>query len=82
MGIIGRDGQELRPLGEGGIHTRGSDSVIPPTMIGRPCVGAWRAGPQTPYTATPRWVHLGKFGSPGIMGADDGQAPRAGMRPT
>ena len=29
MGIIGRDGQEFRPRGEGGVSTRGSGSRRP-----------------------------------------------------
>ena len=75
MGIIGRDGRKFRSRGEGGIHTRGSGSVRPPTMVWRPCAGAWRTVPQNPYATTPRGGPLGKFGSPGMMGDDDGRAP-------
>ena len=44
-------------------------------MVRRPHAGAWRTGPQTPYSITPREVPLAKFGSLDMMGADDGQAP-------
>ena len=73
MRIIGRDGQEFRPGVEGGIRPHGSGSGRPPTMVGRPHTGAWRTGPQTPYVTTPRGRLLGKCGSLGIMGADDGR---------
>ena len=76
MGIIGMDGQEFRPQGEGGYCPRGSGGGIPPTMAGHPHAGAWRTGPQTPYAITPRGGPLGKFGVPGMMGADDGRAPQ------
>ena len=75
MGIIGRDGREFRLRGEWGIRPRGSGGRRPPTMVGRPCAGAWRTGPQTPYAITPRGGPLGKFGSLGMMGAYDGRAP-------
>ena len=75
MGIIGRDRQEFRLQGEGGICPHGSGGGRPPNMVGRPCAGAWRTGPQTQYFTTPRGEPLIKFGSPGMMGADDGQAP-------
>ena len=75
MGIIGKDWQEFRPRGEGGGCTRGSGGGRPPTMVGRPHAGARRTGTQTPYTTTPRGGILGKFGSLGMMGDDDGRAP-------
>ena len=75
MGITGRDGREFRPSGEGGISPCGSGGGRPPTMVGRPHTWAWRKGPQTPYYTTPRGLPLGKFESPGMMGADDGRAP-------
>ena len=75
MGIIGRNGREFRLRVEGGIRPRGSGGGRPPTMFGRPRAGAWRTGPQTPYATTPRVGPLGKFGSPGMMGADDGCLP-------
>ena len=34
-----------------------------------------RTGPQSPYATTPRGEPLGKFGSTGMMSADDGRAP-------
>ena len=75
MGIISRDGQEFRPRGEVGVRPRVSGVERPPTMVGHPCAGACRTGPQTPYATTPRGGPLGKFGYPGMMGDDDGQAP-------
>ena len=36
---------------------------------------SWRTRPQIPYATTPRGGTLGKFGSPGMMNADDGQDP-------
>ena len=39
MVIIGRDGMEFRPRGEGGIHPRGIVGGRPPTMVGRPLAG-------------------------------------------
>ena len=53
-GIIVRDGKEFCPRVEGGIRPRRSGGGRPPTMSGRPCVGSWRTGPQTPYATTPR----------------------------
>ena len=44
-------------------------------MVMHPRAGAWRTGPQTPYIITPRGVPLGKLGSLGMMGDDDGRAP-------
>ena len=67
MGIIGRDRQEFRLQGEGGICPHGSGGGRPPNMVGRPCAGAWRTGPQTQYFTTPRGEPLIKFGSPGMM---------------
>ena len=77
VGIIGRDGREFCLRGEWGIRPRGSGSRRPPTMDGRPHAGAWRTGPQ-PHTPLPQGRGpLGKFGFPGMMGADDGwAAPR------
>ena len=75
MGIISRYGGAFRPRGEGG----GS----PPRKRWRktshygwaPHAGDWRTGPQTLYFITPSGGPLGKFGSPGMMGADDGWVP-------
>ena len=75
MGVIGRDGQEFRPRVEGEILPCRSGFRRPPTMVGRPRAGDCRTVTQTPYTTTPRGVPLGKFGSLGMMGADDGWAP-------
>ena len=59
IGIIFRDGKELRPLGEEGIHPHGSGGERPTTMVGYNHAEAWRTGPQTPYDTTPRGVPLG-----------------------
>ena len=76
MGIIIRDVQELCLRGLGGICPRGSSSGRPPTMVGRSRARAWSTVPPLiPYTTTPRGGTLEKFGSPGMMGADDDQAP-------
>ena len=75
MGIIGRDGREFRPRGEGEIRPRRSGGGRTPNMVGSTNEGVWITGPQTPYATTPRGGPLGKFGSPGMMGADDGRAP-------
>ena len=75
MGIIRRDGQEFHPRGEGEISPCRRGSGRPPTMVGRPRAGYWITRPQTPYATTHRGGPLGKFGSPGMMGADDGQVP-------
>ena len=75
MGIIGRYGGEFRPRGEGGVRPQWSGGRRPPTMVGRPHAGSLRTGTPTPYATTPREVPLGKFGSPGMMGADDGREP-------
>ena len=75
MGIISMDEQEFRPREEGGICLCGSGGARPPTMFGHPHTGAWRTGHQTPYATTLRGDPLEKFGSPGMMGADDGREP-------
>ena len=75
MGIIGRDGRELFPGGEGMICPRIRGGGRPPTMNGRTHAAAWRTVPQTPYATTPMGGPLGKFGSLGMMGDDDGRAP-------
>ena len=74
MGIIKKDGREFRLRGEGGILPHGSGSRRPPTMVGRPRAGAWRIIIQNPYATTPRGGTLGKIGSLGMMGADDGRS--------
>ena len=77
MGILGRDGRKFSLRGEGEICPRRRGGGRPPTMVGRPHARAWRTGPQISYATTPRGVPLGKFVSPGMMGADDGRtSPR------
>ena len=68
MGIIGRDGRQFRPRGEGRIHPLGSGGGRPPTMVGLPQAGAWRTGPQTLYATTPRGGTPAQIWVPG----DDG----------
>ena len=66
----GSGGNSVR--GDRGVFVPAEAAAEDPTMAGRPRTGNWRTGTKTPYAATPRGGPLRKFGSSGMMVADDG----------
>ena len=72
MAVIG----ENSVRGErGGFIPTEAAAEDPPLWSGALTQGLGEQDPPLPYTTTPRGGPLGKFGSLGIMGADDDRAP-------
>ena len=54
MGIIGRDGWEIHPLGEGGFVPVEVEAEDPPLWLGSPAQGLGEQDPK-PHTPPPLW---------------------------